>query len=45
MTNELHALIGRNGVGKSCLAAILADRLQPSIGCSLVKVLYNAFAK
>ncbi|MGP5274080.1 ABC-F family ATP-binding cassette domain-containing protein [Psychrobacter faecalis] len=32
LTNELHALIGRNGVGKSCLAAILADRLQPSEG-------------
>lgn len=28
----MHALIGRNGVGKSSLAAILTDRLQPSGG-------------
>lgn len=32
LTDNVQALIGRNGVGKSCLAAILADRLQPSEG-------------
>lgn len=32
LTDELQALIGRNGVGKSCLAAILADELKPSEG-------------
>lgn len=32
LTNEIQALIGRNGVGKSCLAAILADKLTPNEG-------------
>lgn len=32
LTDELQALIGRNGVGKSYLAAILADKLKPSEG-------------
>lgn len=32
LTDEIQALIGRNGIGKSYLAAVLADRLAPSEG-------------
>ena len=32
LTSGVQALIGRNGAGKSCLAAVLAGELAPSIG-------------